>query len=88
MVKLSSINPMYNCLHIESCTITKRIYFCYSLQRCYEYQRHSAIKTSPYEVVFSQPACAGVFPGCSEMEIDEDDLLKVLQDASSIPDPM
>ena len=51
-------------------------------------KRHSTIKTSPYDVVFGQPACAGVFPGCSEMEIDEDDVLKVLQDASSIPDRM
>ena len=51
-------------------------------------QRHSAIKTSPREVVFGQPALAGVFPSCSEMEIDEADVLKVLQDASSIPDRM
>ena len=47
-------------------------------------QRQSAINTSPYEVVFGQAACAGVFPGCTEMEIDEDDVMKVLKGTCSV----
>jgi polycystin 1L2 len=50
-----------------------------SIQYAMNTQRHSAINTSPYEVVFGQQACAGVFPGCSNMQIDEQDVLKVLQ---------
>ena len=45
-------------------------------------QKHSAINVPPYEVVFGQPAGSDVFPGCTEIERDGNDVLKALEDTS------